>query len=55
MKMIYSPYHYHLYQYETFDVKRGTLAYLLDGKEGKLKPGEKITIPPYHSHTVGLS
>lgn len=46
------PYHYHLYQTETFDVKSGVLCYLIDGKTGKLHPGQKTSIPPYRPHTV---
>ncbi|KAH8831018.1 hypothetical protein DL96DRAFT_1523874 [Flagelloscypha sp. PMI_526] len=45
------PYHWHLYQTETFDVKSGRLCYILDGKEGKLGTGEKVVIPPGISHT----
>ncbi|KAM0747533.1 hypothetical protein T439DRAFT_328771 [Meredithblackwellia eburnea MCA 4105] len=45
------PYHYHLYQTETFAVKSGTLAYCIDGKEGKLEAGQSVVIPPYRSHT----
>jgi quercetin dioxygenase-like cupin family protein len=46
------PYHIHLFQTETFDVKEGTLCYLIDGKEGKMQPGQKVDIPPYRPHTV---
>ncbi|KIR79040.1 hypothetical protein I305_06724 [Cryptococcus gattii E566] len=45
------PYHYHLYQTETFYVKSGTLAYCIDGEEGTLQEGESIIIPPYRPHT----
>ena len=45
------PYHYHLYQTETFDVKEGTLCYVIDGKEGKLEAGQMTSIPPYRPHT----
>ncbi|KAJ1022421.1 hypothetical protein NDA16_003410 [Ustilago loliicola] len=45
------PYHIHLYQAETFDVKEGTLCYLIDGKQGKLQAGQKVNIPPYRPHT----
>ncbi|TFK99559.1 hypothetical protein BDV98DRAFT_551387 [Pterulicium gracile] len=45
------PYHWHLYQTETFDVKSGSLCYFLDGKEGKLAAGQKVVIPPYVPHT----
>ncbi|CAO1615367.1 unnamed protein product [Parajaminaea phylloscopi] len=45
------PYHYHLYQTETFHVQEGTLSYLIDGVEGKLQEGEKVSIPPYRPHT----
>jgi len=31
------------------------LAYLLDGKEGKLEAGEKLTIPPYKCHTFWIN
>ncbi|KAJ7647770.1 hypothetical protein FB45DRAFT_1019982 [Roridomyces roridus] len=48
---VLTPYHWHLYQTETFDVKSGVLCYLLDGKEGKLQAGETVTIPPEHWHT----
>lgn len=36
---------------ETFDVISGTMHYLLDGKEGVLKPGEKVQIAPGRPHT----
>lgn len=45
------PYHIHLYQAEVFDVKQGTLCYLIDGKQGKLQAGQKVNIPPYRPHT----
>ncbi|KAJ7807878.1 hypothetical protein B0H14DRAFT_1529675 [Mycena olivaceomarginata] len=45
------PYHWHLYQTETFDVNSGVLCYILDGKTGKLQAGETVTIPPRHWHT----
>lgn len=45
------PYHYHLYQTETFAVQSGTLAYCIDGKEGTLAAGESVVIPPYRHHT----
>ncbi|ORY91512.1 hypothetical protein BCR35DRAFT_349326 [Leucosporidium creatinivorum] len=45
------PYHTHLYQTETFDVKSGTLAYCIDGKEGTLEAGQKVQIPPLRPHT----
>ncbi|KAF7289347.1 RNA-binding protein [Mycena indigotica] len=45
------PYHWHLYQTETFDVNSGILCYLLDGKEGKLRAGESVTIVPGRWHT----
>jgi len=45
------PYHWHIYQHETFDVISGTMHYLLDGKEGVLKPGEKVQIAPGRPHT----
>jgi quercetin dioxygenase-like cupin family protein len=48
------PYHIHLFQTETFDVKEGTLCYLIDGKEGKLQAGQKVDIPPYRPHTVSV-
>lgn len=48
------PYHYHLYQTETFDVKDGVLCYLIDGKSGKLRAGDKVSIPPYRPHTVSI-
>ncbi|KAK1225299.1 hypothetical protein PQX77_011818 [Marasmius sp. AFHP31] len=45
------PYHWHIYQTETFDVKSGTLCYDIDGKVGKLQAGETASIPPYRYHT----
>jgi quercetin dioxygenase-like cupin family protein len=45
------PYHWHIYQTESFDVKQGRLCYILDGKEGTLEPGQTVTIPPYVPHT----
>jgi len=45
------PYHWHIYQTETFNVQSGVLCYDLDGKQGKLQAGETVTIPPYHYHT----
>lgn len=45
------PYHTHIYQTETFDVQSGTLCYKIDGKEGKLQPGQKAVIPPHRAHT----
>ncbi|PWN87930.1 hypothetical protein FA10DRAFT_269207 [Acaromyces ingoldii] len=45
------PYHTHLYQTETFDVKSGVLCYKIDGKLGKLKPGQTAVIPPHRPHT----
>ncbi|SNX85911.1 uncharacterized protein MEPE_04620 [Melanopsichium pennsylvanicum] len=43
------PYHIHLYQTKTFDVKQGTLCYLIDGKQGT--SSQKVNIPPYRPHT----
>lgn len=37
------PLHWHLYQDETFDVREGTLVYIIDGKQGKLTAGQKTT------------
>ncbi|KAK8845291.1 hypothetical protein IAR55_006004 [Kwoniella newhampshirensis] len=45
------PYHYHLFQAETFHVNSGTLAYCIDGKEGTLQAGQSVVIPPYRPHT----
>ncbi|KAF9030095.1 hypothetical protein BDZ89DRAFT_985623 [Hymenopellis radicata] len=45
------PYHWHLYQTETFDVKSGVLCYDLDGTLGKLTAGETVTIAPGRYHT----
>ncbi|KAJ7169150.1 hypothetical protein C8R43DRAFT_119120 [Mycena crocata] len=45
------PYHWHLYQTETFNVNSGVLCYVFDGKAGKLQAGESVTIPPGHWHT----
>ncbi|CAD6578788.1 MAG: hypothetical protein CYPHOPRED_000673 [Cyphobasidiales sp. Tagirdzhanova-0007] len=45
------PYHWHIYQIETFEVKSGIMHYCLDGKEGILKPGEKVVIQPGIPHT----
>lgn len=45
------PYHTHLFQTETFDVKSGTLCYKINGKLGKLQKGEKTSIPPHVPHT----
>jgi len=45
------PYHWHLYQTETFEVNKGVLCYVLDGKEGKLKEGESVVITPHRLHT----
>ncbi|KAF9268757.1 hypothetical protein L218DRAFT_970031 [Marasmius fiardii PR-910] len=45
------PYHWHIYQTETFDVKSGTLCYDIDGKLGKLQAGATVSIPPYRYHT----
>ncbi|KAJ7876164.1 hypothetical protein B0H14DRAFT_3545026, partial [Mycena olivaceomarginata] len=46
-----SPYHWHLYQTETFNVNSGVLCYILDGKTGKRQAGETVSIPPRHWHT----
>ncbi|KAK4055566.1 hypothetical protein OIV83_000112 [Microbotryomycetes sp. JL201] len=45
------PLHWHLYQSETFDVKAGTLGYIIDGKQGTLQAGQKVSIPPFKNHT----
>ncbi|KAH8077451.1 hypothetical protein HD553DRAFT_278580, partial [Filobasidium floriforme] len=45
------PYHYHYYQTETFHVLSGTLCYKIDGKFGRLQPGQSIRIPTYVKHT----
>ncbi|KAK0211262.1 hypothetical protein DFS33DRAFT_1298434 [Desarmillaria ectypa] len=45
------PYHWHIYQTETFDVKSGVLCYDLDGTQGKLQAGESVTITPGRYHT----
>ena len=45
------PYHIHLYQTETFDVREGSLCYLINGKQGRLRAGQKVDIPPYRPHT----
>ncbi|KAJ7575811.1 hypothetical protein C8J56DRAFT_974663 [Mycena floridula] len=49
--VIPAPYHWHIYQTETFHVQSGVLCYDLDGKEGKLTAGEKCTILPHQYHT----
>lgn len=45
------PYHWHIYQTEIFEVVSGLMHYYLDGKEGLLKPGEKVVIRPGLPHT----
>ncbi|KAJ7189551.1 hypothetical protein GGX14DRAFT_484745 [Mycena pura] len=45
------PYHWHLFQTESFNVNSGVLCYILDGKEGKLQAGESVTIVPGRWHT----
>ena len=46
------PYHYHTYQEETFDVKKGKIKVKLNGKELLLSEGEApLTVPVGDHHT----
>ncbi|KAL0960478.1 hypothetical protein HGRIS_005520 [Hohenbuehelia grisea] len=45
------PYHWHIYQTEIFEVKRGIMCYIFEGEEKKAHTGETITIPPGKKHT----
>jgi quercetin dioxygenase-like cupin family protein len=44
------PEHYHPIQSETFEVIKGQLNLMHEGKEIALKPGEKFTVPPNTLH-----
>ena len=44
------PLHYHPIQSETFEVIKGELNLIVDGKEMVLKSGEKYTVPPNVAH-----
>ncbi|KAL0960477.1 hypothetical protein HGRIS_005519 [Hohenbuehelia grisea] len=45
------PYHWHIHQTETFEVKQGTMTYLFEGDEKKATKGDKVTITPGKKHT----
>jgi mannose-6-phosphate isomerase-like protein (cupin superfamily) len=45
------PLHYHRNQVERFDVLEGEIAYLAQGKEGRIGKGEHITLPAGAPHT----
>ncbi|KAF4564085.1 Cupin 2 conserved barrel domain-containing protein [Pleurotus pulmonarius] len=45
------PYHYHIYQTEIFEPKRGVMCYLLEGKEYKASVGDVVTVQPGQRHT----
>jgi quercetin dioxygenase-like cupin family protein len=44
------PLHYHPIQSETFEVVKGELSLMCDGKKHVLKQGETFTIPPNTAH-----
>jgi mannose-6-phosphate isomerase-like protein (cupin superfamily) len=44
------PEHYHPIQHETFEVIKGELNLIVDGKKMVLKAGEKYTVPPNVAH-----
>ncbi|KAF4581812.1 hypothetical protein EYR40_002830 [Pleurotus pulmonarius] len=45
------PYHYHIYQTEIFEPKRGVMCYLLEGKEYKASVGDVVMVQPGQRHT----
>ncbi|MEX2593415.1 MAG: cupin domain-containing protein [Anditalea sp.] len=45
------PEHYHPIQTETFEVVKGKLGLIQDGKKMILNPGEKHSVPPNAKHT----
>jgi mannose-6-phosphate isomerase-like protein (cupin superfamily) len=46
------PLHVHPHQQESYDVQRGVLDVLIDGKWREVGPGERVTVPAGVPHTI---